>query len=335
MKLLKNKELIKGEWLNLLEKSEYSSPFQTMNFYDFFNSVDGLIADVFAIEEGGEYKSLVVITIQKEEGIKGLFSKRGIIYGGPVINEGNDIFIKPLLEGVNRYYKKKLIYIEIRNFFDYSLIKKQFIQAGFNYVPWLNFHLDCADLVSMKKAISSSRKRQVKKAIENGAKLAEAKSKDDVISFYNILSDLYKNKVRKPLFSVDFFVKFYKQNFGKYFLVYYEGKVIGGIMCLLLPNKIIYEFYVCGLDIKYKKQHPSICATWAAMEYANQNNIPLFDFMGAGSPDEEYGVREFKSRFGGQQVENGRFICIFNPLMYKIGYMGIKLLSAYKFKFLV
>lgn len=68
-------------------------------------------------------------------------------------------------------------------------------------------------------------------------------------------------------------------------------------------------------------------ATYAAIEYANEHNIPLFDFMGAGKPREAYGVREFKARFGGELVEHGRFLCIRKALLYWIGKMGVKLLK--------
>ena len=95
-------------------------------------------------------------------------------------------------------------------------------------------------------------------------------------------------------------------------------------MCPILKGKAIYEFYVCGLDEEYKEQYPSVMATWSAMEYANQNNIPVFDFMGAGKPYEQYGVREFKARFGGELVEYGRFLKINNHLLYNLGKTWIK-----------
>jgi lipid II:glycine glycyltransferase (peptidoglycan interpeptide bridge formation enzyme) len=327
MKLLLNEEVQQKKWKELLTKSKFASPFQTPEYYKFFNSVEGFSADVFAIEKDNEYKVLVVVTIQKEKGIKGYFSRRGIIYGGPVATENEQNSLGDLLEGINKFYKRKLIYLETRNYFDYFTFKNQFEQSNFKYLPWLNFHLKTSDLTLMKKSVSSSRLRQIKKAIKNDAVWKEAESIDDVNVFYDILLDLYKNRIKKPLFDREFFIEFYKQSIGKYLLVYHKDKVIGGIVCPIMPNSAIYELYVCGLDGEYKNQYPSVMATWAAMEYANQNNIPLFDFMGAGEPDKEYGVREFKSRFGGEQVEYGRFIHILNPFLYKVGVAGLKLIS--------
>ncbi len=331
MLLIQNNNLQLNKWEKLLSNSTYASPFQTPQFYNFCNSIDKLLsADVFAIEKNNKFLSLVVITIQKEKGIKESFSQRGIIYGGPLLLSNETESLSLLLESINSYYKKKLVYIESRNFFDYAEYKIQFQQHSFKYIPWLNFHLDTSDIDVMQKNMSNSRLRQVKKAIKNGVSWKVADDVNDIHTFYNILADLYKNKIKKPLFVRDFFIQQFEQKFSKFLLVYYQKKVIGGILCPIIEKKAIYEFYICGLDQEYKNQYPSVMATWAAMKYANQNGIPLLDFMGAGNPNKDYGVREFKSRFGGKQVEHGRYIKILNPFLYRVGILGLKFLSKIK-----
>lgn len=327
MQLFNNQFVDKNNWRRLLSENNFSSPFQSPSFYDFFNCLDDFSADVFAVEEDGALSSLVVVTIQKEKGIKGYFSRRGIIYGGPLVRDENDGSLQFLLKSVIKHYSGKLIYLETRNYFNYNTLKPSFKASGFDYIPWLNFHFDVLPPNEMLKAMSSSRARQIKKAIKQGVYWKEAQTEGDVLEFYTILEDLYINKIKKPLFPKRFFLDFFRQNRGKYLLIYFEDKVIGGIMCPIMENKAIYEFYVCGLDSEYKNQYPSVMATWAAMEYASQYNIPLFDFMGAGSPDEEYGVREFKSRFRGRQVEHGRYLKILNPLLYRVGILGLRILS--------
>jgi lipid II:glycine glycyltransferase (peptidoglycan interpeptide bridge formation enzyme) len=99
------------------------------------------------------------------------------------------------------------------------------------------------------------------------------------------------------------------------------------MMCPILENKAIYEWYVCGLDDEFREQSPSVTATHAAIEYAKTNGLPLFDFMGAGKPDEPYGVRDFKMEFGGELVEYGRLLCVRKPLLYKIGKFGVRILK--------
>ena len=78
-------------------------------------------------------------------------------------------------------------------------------------------------------------------------------------------------------------------------------------MLPFFKNKMVYEWYVAGLDRDFKKAYPSVMATWAGIKYANDHGYTSFDFMGAGIPSQSYGVREFKSKFGGQLLNFGRF----------------------------
>lgn len=330
MEILTNHDIPVGIWNDFLKGNQFTSPFQTPGFYNLFNSVKGLSAEAVAIMVNDHILALAVVALQREPGIKSFFSRRGIIYGGPLINSDYPDALAILLQQISLKLKRKVIYIETRNFSDYSNLKDTFLKSNYQYLPYVNFNVDARDLKSMSDAVSRSRLRQIKKAKKVFVTWEEAKNKDEVMLFYEILARLYKNKIRKPLPPADFFRNFFDSEMGKYLLVWYENKIIGGIMCPVLEGETIYEFYVCGLDDEYKEQYPSIMATWAAMEYANQNNIPLFDFMGAGKHNDQYGVRDFKARFGGQLVEYGRFIKINRPLLYKIGKWGLKAIKKFR-----
>ncbi|MCC5918096.1 MAG: GNAT family N-acetyltransferase [Cryomorphaceae bacterium] len=328
MTLLRDHQIDTKAWLQLLDESPNASPFQSPAYYKLFTESKGFSANVFALEQDGALQALVVVSIQKEPGVKAAFSKRGIIYGGPLFTDQDSAL--QLISEVSRYYKGKLIYLETRNFSDYTEYKRTFESSGWKYEPWLNYHLPCDEAALVQKRMSSSRWRQIKKALKNGATWKESHQLEEVQAFYSILEVLYKEKIKKPLLPFSFFQDLLERDLAKYLLVYVEGKVVGGIVCPVLPGRKIFEFYVCGLDGDYRDHYPSVMATYAAIEYALQNNIPLFDFMGAGSPDEAYGVREFKSRFGGEEVEHGRFIKILNPAMFEIGKAGLKLLAKVK-----
>jgi lipid II:glycine glycyltransferase (peptidoglycan interpeptide bridge formation enzyme) len=63
----------------------------------------------------------------------------------------------------------------------------------------------------------------------------------------------------------------------------------------------------------------------AAIEYALQNRIGKVDFMGAGKPGKDYGVRDYKLKFGCELQEQGRFLKIESPLLYRIGETGLNI----------
>ena len=325
------------QWQALVDSSPYATWFQTKEAYAFYAANPNEIKPfAVGINEDNNLKGLVVGYITNEKNsLKQFFTRRAIIIGGPLLaedisNEALSMLLTSLknLPSLQGGAGGRLpIYIETRNFHDYSRWREVFETCGFLYQPHYDIHVHCDTAHQM----SEQRIRQVKKALKNGATICEAQSEQEIRDWYRILSQLYRTKVRTPLFSEEFFLRFYRNGVGKYLLVKHQGKVIGGMMCPILKNKAIYEWYVCGLDEEYRDQYPSVMATHAAIEYAKQNNLPLFDFMGAGKPDIPYGVRDFKMEFGGELVEHGRFLCVRKPLLYWIGKMGVNWLKRWGF----
>ena len=327
MEILINEGIPLTLWNDFIEKNVHSTPFQTPGFFRFLNAVKDISAVAMAVSDGRILRALAVTTLQSEKVPAAFFSKRGIIFGGPLADEECPEALDLLLKEMDNYAGRGLIYLETRNFSDYTQFKEIFIRNGFNYAPYLNFRVDTRDMDLMRRRVSNSRLRQIKKAQQKDVTLREAGNTGEVMQFYNMLKDLYERKLHKPLPGEDFFVKFYETGLGKFFLVWHDGIIIGGIMCPILAGRALYEFYVCGLDNEYRELYPSVMATWSAMEYAVQNGVPFFDFMGAGKPGEHYGVRDFKARFGGEPVEYGRFLKVRKPLLYQIGKAGLKIMK--------
>lgn len=320
-------EIDKQDWRLLVETSPLSTWFQTDEAYRFYQSVSDMCAFVYGVMEEDKLVGVIVgYTTQEKCKLNQYFTARAIVVGGPLLDENiSESALTMLLQTVKKQ-QGEAIYIETRNLHDYSRWKTVFKANGFAYQPHLNIQVACNAMHTM----SEQRQRQVKKAIKNGAEICEASSEQEIRDWYQILRQLYRQKVRTPLWSEAFFLQFYRHGVGKYLLVKYEGKVIGGMMCPIFAGKAIYEWYVCGLDEVYREQYPSVMATYAAIEYAKQNDIPMFDFMGAGVPDQPYGVRDFKMEFGGEMVEYGRYLCVRKPLLYKIGKWGMKILKSRK-----
>jgi len=335
-KILSYSEIDRQQWSELVRTSETGTWFQSPEAYDFYASLPELMEPfVYGIvseelrDKSQELRAVCVGYITKERNpIKQFFTRRAIIVGGPAFVANcakEDVMV--LLNYIRKELEQKSIYIETRNFNDFSPWKEAFKDAGFAYKPHLNFHFDCTDREAMWTHLSETRRRQINKAQKNGVVIEEAQTEQEIADWYAILLDLYRRKVKTPLFPLPFFLAFFRQERGVYLLVKTEGKVIGGIMCPIKEEQCIYEWFVCGMDNSYKSLSPSVMATWAAMEYAYSHHIARFDIMGAGEPGVPYGVRDFKAEFGGKLIEYGRFLCVTKPLLYKIGTIGVKILK--------
>jgi len=331
LKLFQNNDVDNQLWDQLFIGNCFSSPFQTSGFYNFYNSVEGFSADVFAVEKSGIYTALLVICKQKEQGIKEYFSRRGIIYGGPLLEKDSNS-LPFLLDSINKYYLTKLIYLETRNLFNFERYRSDFRDAGWEFQPWMNVKNQIQDQ-SIDELIAQfkyNRRREIKQSLAEGASYSEVKTVSGVISIYEILLNLYKKRVKLPLPSEDFFIKYWHSALMKAFAVEHDGKVIGGAFCPVVEEKAIYTMYYCGERNHHPRIFPTHLAILAAFEYGIKSGVQYLDFMGAGKPETEYGVRKYKMGFGGELFEEGRFQKIMNPGLYKLGKFGISVLSKVK-----
>ena len=309
------------QWSELVRTSETGTWFQSPEAYDFFASLPELMEPfVYGVERAEKLCAVCVGYVTKEPNpIKQFFTRRAIIIGGvAVVANGAKEDIVILLNYVRKELKPKSIYIETRNFNDFSPWKEAFEAAGFVYKPHLNFHVDPAT-----NNLSDNRKRQLKKS---DAVVSEGVSELEIREWYEVLSELYRTKVKTPLWPIDFFLEAYRQGIAKFLLVKHEGRIIGGSM-VVADERTVYEWFECGLNAECKDQYPSVMATWGGIQLAHQSGCTRYDMMGAGEPGVPYGVRDFKAEFGGQMVEHGRFLCVCKPMLYRLGVCVVKILK--------
>ena len=388
MRILGYKDIDRAEWSGLVASSATSTWFQSPEAYDFYASQPELFRP-FAIgicnlkfetiNAQSTLRAVCVgyVTVEKSS-LKQFLTRRAIIIGGPCLaDDCTDEEVNALMNAVKNlpsFQGEELcsiegpvdvhrlkngvgfqpIYIESRNFNDYSRWKEAFAKAGFSYVPHLNFHVDTSSVEVVEANLGKSRKRDIRTSLRDGATIIEKPTLEQVREYYAILEHLYKTRVKTPLFPFSFFEKLWQHQDGQFILVALNNEIIGGTVCvvfnrdkfetinhkfeIIVPQgkettthpSVVYEWFVSGRDGEWKSIFPSSLATYAGIKYAAEHGCARFDMMGAGKPDEAYGVRDFKARFGGKEVEHGRFLCITKPVLYRIGKIGVWLLKKLK-----
>ena len=305
------------------------SIFQLPVFYRFLETTKFLEPFRFSIERDGREVGVIQGFIQKEGGsTKRFFSRRAIINGGPWLAEDIretelEILLRQCIDGL----KRRSIYIETRNFSDYSQFRPTFEKLGFVYEPHYDYQVELFDGNMWEGRMESSRRRFVKSSLQQGAMIVANPTREDVKGFYTVLQDLYRKRIKKPLFPLSFFNQMLDMSFCKYILVEYQQEIIGGMLCVFDEDSV-YEWFVCGKDSCYPKIYPSTLATWAAIRFAAEQGFKRFDMMGAGAPgDGGYGVREFKAKFGGELVEYGRFVYVCSKPLYYIGKAAVSIMK--------
>lgn len=330
MKIIDGEHIDPIMWTDLVKKSPVATWFQTREAYGFYDSLSFLEAFALGVEDEGKLKGVVVGFVQKDGGkLKQYLSRRAIINGGPLLADDiTDEELSLLLDALKSRLKRKAIYIETRNFNDYSRWRSVFEACGFAYEPHYDIWVDTPDMDVVNEHLGKSRKRDIRVSLRDGATLVTVPTIEQVRSYYQILNDLYQTKVKTPLFPLEYFEQLFRLPSSAFLLVEYDGQVVGGTVCVGLPGQALYEMFACGCDGVHKNIFPSELATFAGLQYAVGHGMPRFDMMGAGKPDDGgYGVRDFKLKFGGELLELGRYQFVCNRLLFGIGNLGVKILK--------
>lgn len=302
--------------------------FQSVEFYNFFLSVPFYKPLYLIATEADEVKGiLLAVLIREGNGLLALMSQRCVVYGGPLAASENPEILQALLKKLNKTVERKALFTQFRNFKQWNEGSEHiFEQNGYVLRDRLNSFVPLQEKRPVAMQFSAGRRRQLKKALQTGVVVREAKNEAEVDQLYDLLEDLYRQKVKKPLPGRQFFRLFYSQlvaqGAGIILLVWYQQQLIGGIVSPITSGISVSELYVCGLDKKFPECHPSTVATWAAMDYGQRNGLQYFDFMGLGRPDTPYGVRDFKLRFGGNEVNLGRYGRRNQKIMYGLAELG-------------
>jgi serine/alanine adding enzyme len=325
-------------WSDFITNHPEGSVFQSPEFYDYLREVPHYHPVGIACSAEGVVAGLLMgFIIRERGGFLGRFYSRVIIHAGPLLaidRPDKQEICDCLLKTFTGKVKKESLVIQFRNHFNLDEYRDVFARNGFLFNDHLNLVIPTGTTDEPSQTIRKRKLQQVRKSLANGAVITEATTTTEIDDLYSILLHLYKHRVKKPLPSKAFFTTFLRSSIngrlGIILLVKYKDQVVAGMVAPITPAKAMYEWYVCGRDKEFSEIHPSVLITWAGIEYARKKNIPIFDFMGMGNPGKEYGVRNFKMGFGGNQVTFGRFLRINNPTLYSIAKLGLKTLALLK-----
>lgn len=329
----------KNQWSEFVKNHPEGNVFQTPEMYEVFDKTKKYQALFIAsVNESKEIYGVMVSTIQKEYGWPlGSLTSRCVCIGGPLIKhelERNDKLeiLNFLLKEQNKIARKKAIYMQFRNFRDTRFEKPVFEQNGYEFEDHLNIRIDLTPSEDeLFEAMKKDKRKAIKKAESNNLRLITVESKQDINYFYDMLKETYKD-ARVPLADLSFFNLIYDlmvtKGMANYYLADLDGKYIGGRLELYY-NNTIFDLYAGDIN-DFTTYYPNEFILWNVLKSGKKNGFRTFDFMGAGKPDEEYGVRDWKIRFGGKLYNDGRYQNIYKKTKMKIAKTGLDIYKKVK-----
>lgn len=321
-------------WNEYINRHPDGNIFQTSGMYRFYNTVPRNTPAIFSAHDKSGNLCGVLLAVRQTQ-VDGIFSPltaRILLIGGPV-TDSPDVS-QLLLESCIAFFRFKAVYIQVRNMADISEVKSRFASLGFKYEEHLNIYVDITkDEEMLMKEVVSKKRNQIKKAIKEGVTVKFIELAEDVKESYAVLEEVYQ-RARLPLPPESYFLEavniFGPKGQLKIAGAFYNDILIG-TMYLFIHGTTLYDWYA-GAKKEFYNKNPNDLVPWYVFNWGRENGYKKFDWMGAGKPDEKYGVRDYKIQFGGELVNPGRFEFEYYSWLMKAAKIGFNLWRKVTFK---
>jgi lipid II:glycine glycyltransferase (peptidoglycan interpeptide bridge formation enzyme) len=324
------------EWRRFVEEHPAGNIFHTPEMFQVFERTKGYQPKLWAAVDDNNQPLVLLAPVQitlVNGPILRQFTTRAVAYGSVLCiptSSGKEA-LKILLQTYQREVKANVLFTELRNQSDLRELQSALNKSGFVYEEHLNFLIDLRRPVEeIWRSVHSNVRTNVRKAHQKGVVIEEIASLDKIPVVYKILSNVY-DRIQVPLAPFSLFEAafdiLYGRNMIKCYLARVEDNYIAAAVRLLYKN-VIYAWYV-GVVEEYTSYKANDLLNWHVLEWGAQNNFNCFDFGGAGKPDEDYGPRKFKAKFGGTLVSHGRNICVHTPLRLRFSRAGYRIMRRF------
>lgn len=322
-------------WRDFVRDQPAGNIFHTPEMYQVFQMTEKHQPQLWAATspDGNPLALFIPVEISLSKSLFTSFVTRRVAYGsvlyvpGP---EGTDA-LDYLLRAFRQVPSRRALFTELRNISDLEEVQPILQRQGFAFEPHLDYIVDLQKSEDeQKKSMYHDVLKNVKRARRMGVIIEEVDARDQIDSAYVVLKKVYK-RVQVPLAPVSLFKAafdvLYPRNMIKILTARVGGQIVGTAVRLLYKDTI-FAWYAGALrDFSSFKAHDFL--NWSVMDWGRENGFHYFDFGGAGKPDQSYGPRNYKAKFGGHLVNYGRNTIVHAPLRFRLSRLGYTLLRRF------
>jgi serine/alanine adding enzyme len=323
-------------WRHFVDEHTDGNIFHTPEMFQVFAKVKGHRPTLWAaVDANGDVLALLLpVDVTLKGGVLRGLTTRAVVYGSvlytpdPVGQDALGILLRTYVQRTNR----GVLFTELRNLSDLSDAQSILTAHGFVYEDHLNY---LVNLRRSEEEIMQSTSRSTRKKIRRGLRkgqvtIEEVDRSEQVGTCYELLGKTYARAqvplADRSLFEAAFEV-LHSRGMVKFLLARVDDTYVATSVELIYKD-VIYGWYG-GMDREYGHYIPNELLTWYILSWGANNDYRVYDFGGGGTPDEEYGVRDFKAKFGGELVCYGRNTCVHAPGLLQLSEWGYHLLRRW------
>ncbi|MCL0184313.1 hypothetical protein M2T59_29240, partial [Klebsiella pneumoniae] len=115
-----------------------------------------------------------------------------------------EIIFSDMLQRLTNEALRDSFLIEFRNLENAMFGYKSFRDNQYIAINWLRVRNSLHSVEKVEERFSPSRIRQIKKGLKNGAQVREARTKEEILCFAQMLRHVYSSKIRRHFPSIKF-----------------------------------------------------------------------------------------------------------------------------------
>jgi lipid II:glycine glycyltransferase (peptidoglycan interpeptide bridge formation enzyme) len=319
-------------WRRFVEEQPRGNVFHTPEMFQAFAHTKGYRPELWAVVDDASRPLALMIPVEITllGGPLHWVTTRAVAHGSVLCAPGEvgQQALSLLLQAYKRGVGKNVLFTELRNLADMSDLHPLLNASGFLFEEHMDFLIDLSQTpAQVLQSIGPRTRKKIRRGLRDGiVRVSAVAERGDLGRWYEILDRTYR-RAQVPLVDRSLFEAAFDhlapKNMARFLLAEINGRPAA--CSLELPYKTTIYGWYGGSDRQFSKFYPNEMLNWHIMEWGIQNGYTVYDFGGAGKPDEEYGVRDFKAKFGGQLVHWGRYVCVHAPLRLKLSKLAFNL----------
>lgn len=288
-----------------------------------------------ATDSSGRVLALLLpVQITLSDGLLRRLTTRAVVYGSLLYDPS--LADKEVLTYLLRTYVQEMdceaLFTELRNLSDLGSIQSVLNDCAFVYQDHLNYLINLdRQIEQIMQGIGRRTRKNIRRGLRRGEVIIEEiTEREQVPVLYDLLYQTYA-VAQVPLADYSLFEAAFDVLYPKGMIRLVRARVgdaYVGASVELLYKDVVYGWYG-GVDRGYSRYTPNELLMWNILQWSAENGYRVYDFGGAGTPDEEYGVRKFKAKFGGDLVCYGRNTYVHAPRMLWLSKQGYRVLRRW------
>jgi serine/alanine adding enzyme len=309
---------IPEQWDSYVRDHPKGSIFHTHAMQRAFNNapMHQSLACAWRNRSGKIVAMIPAVRVETLRGMASYIASRSIWYAEPLCDptEEGQQALSNLIDWHDKIVRRNTLFGEIRPLLASGPEHDELERKGFSRYDYMNYVVDVAKSEeALWRNVSKSARNTISRSLRRGVVVSIVDGREAVERTYAMITESYK-RASVPLASIQLFHAVQESlppGVLRTRIATFEGRDVAAGFGLLYGDRF-FAWY--GGALRPPKVSPFDCLTWDEIRWCSQNGVRYYDFGGAGKPNEPYGPRDFKAKFGGECVQYGRYHRVYAPV---------------------